>query len=295
MILQKNSVFRRMIISSIIVIFTIMSLLYLMTVHNQVNAAQQATTQEAKQTPEPTFYLHGYSGSEKSERYLVNSAIEKGVTNQVIKAHVSADGEVTFDGKFDKNDPHPIVQIILEDNKNWDYNKNAEWFKNVITETEQHIKYSKFNMVAHSMGNLTLGYYMLNYAGDESLPKLNKQVNTGAPYNGILGRNDEPNEVKLDENGKPDQMKQEYKDLQQMKYNYPKKSVDVLNVYGDLQDGSHSDGKVTNQSSLSLKSLLNGYVNSYRTFKVEGEHGEHSALHDYKVVADEINAFIWNK
>ena len=125
-------------------------------------------------------------------------------------------------------------------------------------------------MVAHSMGNLTLGYYMLNYAGDESLPKLNKQVNTGAPYNGILGRNDEPNEVKLDENGKPDQMKQEYKDLQQMKYNYPKKSVDVLNVYGDLQDGSHSDGKVTNQSSLSLKSLLNGYVNSYRTFKVEG-------------------------
>ena len=45
-----------MIISSIIVIFTIMSLLYLMTVHNQVNAAQQATTQEAKQTPEPTFY-----------------------------------------------------------------------------------------------------------------------------------------------------------------------------------------------------------------------------------------------
>ena len=66
-----------MIISSIIVIFTIMSLLYLMTVQNQVNAAQQATTQEAKQTPEPTFYLHGYSGSEKSERYLVNSAIEK--------------------------------------------------------------------------------------------------------------------------------------------------------------------------------------------------------------------------
>ena len=42
--------------------------------------------------------------------------------------------------------------------------------------------------------------------------------------------------MKLDENGKPDQMKQEYKDLQQMKYNYPKKSVDVLNVYGDLQD-----------------------------------------------------------
>ena len=41
-------------------------------------------------------------------------------------------------------------------------------------------------------------------------------------------------------------------------------------MYGDLQDGSHSDGKVTNQSSLSLKSLLNGYVNSYRTFKVEG-------------------------
>lgn len=288
--LHSKNILMRMVTIVTIATLTVMSLLLFVDANNDIKAAEKPEQQSV-----PTFYLHGHSGSEKSMRYLIQSAVNKGVTKNVIKAHVSADGNVTFEGDINSNDPHPIVQIILEDNKNWDYEQNAVWLKNVITETNKHMEFNKFNMVAHSMGNLTLSYYMLNYGDDNSLPQLNKQVDTGAPLNGILGRDDKPNRVKLDENSKPDKMTDEYKELQQMKYNYPQQSVEVLNIYGDLLDGTHSDGKVTTQSSLSLKYLLDGYVKSYRTFKVEGEHGEHSALHDYNVVAEEVNAFLWNE
>ena len=51
-------------------------------------------------------------------------------------------------------------------------------------------------------------------------------------------------------------MNDDFKKLLSLKEVYKDKNIDVLNIYGDIQDGTHSDGRVSNSSSKSLKYLL---------------------------------------
>ena len=72
---------------------------------------------------------------------------------------------------------NPIVKIELENNRQGYLDKNAAWFKNVLTKLQSEYNFDKFNFVGHSMGNLTFAQYMMTYGNDKSLPQLNKQVN----------------------------------------------------------------------------------------------------------------------
>lgn len=67
----------------------------------------------------------------------------------------------------------------------------------------------------------------------------------------------------------------------------------MLNIYGDLKDGTHSDGRVSNSSSKSLKYLLGNSPKSYRESKYEGEPAQHSQLHENENVANELIDFLW--
>jgi len=69
----------------------------------------------------------------------------------------------------------------------------------------------------------------------------------------------------------------------------------VLNIYGDLQDGCHSDGRVSNSLSQSLKYLLGNSPKFYKEIKYTGKTAQHSQLHENKDVANKINQFLWNK
>ncbi|CFO39109.1 cell surface hydrolase [Staphylococcus aureus] len=69
----------------------------------------------------------------------------------------------------------------------------------------------------------------------------------------------------------------------------------MLNIYGDIEDGTHSDNRVTNVSSKSLRYLVDGKVSSYEEFKVTGKKADHSELHDNTYVTDKMNQFLWGK
>ena len=75
----------------------------------------------------------------------------------------------------------------------------------------------------------------------------------------------------------------------------PKNQVSVLNIYGDLKDGSDSDGRVSNASSLSEKYLLRNVAKSYQTLEITGKNAQHSKLHQNAKVAQAIINFIWKK
>ncbi|WP_236588538.1 MULTISPECIES: alpha/beta hydrolase [unclassified Staphylococcus] len=152
--------------------------------------------------------------------------------------------------------------------------------------------FKKFNFVAHSMGNQSFSYYMLKYGDDSALPKLNKQVSLAGNFNGEVDINGLDLNIYLDKNGKPNRMLKEYRNLLSMQAHYPR-NAEVLNIYGDLKDGTHSDGRVTNVSSESLRYLLSNHVKTYKTYKVYGPKAEHSELHDNKKVTDQMNAFLW--
>ena len=247
------------------------------------------------QAPTPTLFLHGYGGTKNSMKYLINQAEARGVTKDIVVAHVSRDGDVTFDGKISKGATNPIVQIVLDDNTQGDLNENALWIRQVLEKLQKDYHVKQFNFVAHSMGNVSFAQYMIDYGRDTSLPQLKKEVNLAGTFNGVLGMNEEVNEIQVDRNGKPSDMNPPYQEFMQLKSIYKDKNIDVLNMYGDLLDGTHSDGRVSNSSSKSLKYLLGDSPKSYQEVKYEGKEAQHSALHENEEVAQQMIRFLWEK
>ncbi|OAO10177.1 alpha/beta hydrolase, partial [Staphylococcus cohnii] len=247
----------------------------------------------SSETSVPTFYLHGYAGTSQSEKYMVNSALQNNITNDVVEAKVLSNGKVTFNKNISNKMKRPIIKIILEDNENKNLEKNAQWIRNVMIAFNAKYHFKKYNFVAHSMGNQSFSYYMLKYGDDRVLPKLNKQVSLAGNFNGEVDINGLDLNIHLDKNGKPNKMLKEYRNLLSMHAHYPK-NAEVLNIYGDLKHGTHSDGRVTNVSSESLRYLLSNHIKTFKTYKAYGPKAEHSELHDNEKVTDQINAFLWN-
>ncbi|MGI2241797.1 alpha/beta hydrolase [Staphylococcus cohnii] len=284
---KLNHHLKKLSIVLILIIFSSIILLVMNQVFNKTLIKNMSS-----ETSVPTFYLHGYSGTTQSEKYMVNSAVQNNITNDVVEAKVSSNGKVTFNKNISNNMKRPIIKIILEDNENKNLEKNAQWIKNVMIAFNAKYHFKKFNFVAHSMGNQSFSYYMLKYGDDSVLPKLNKQVSLAGNFNGEVDINGLDLNIHLDKNGKPNKMLKEYRDLLSMQAHYPK-NAEVLNIYGDLKDGTHSDGRVTNVSSESLRYLLSNHVKTYKTYKIYRPKAEHSELHDNEKVTDQINAFLW--
>ncbi|ARJ50835.1 alpha/beta hydrolase [Staphylococcus lutrae] len=243
----------------------------------------------------PTLFLHGFGGSLNSVKFLVSQTEKQGVTQEVITAHVDKNGAVTLKGQLTKKAINPIVQIELENNEESNPKTNAEWFKNVIVALQKEYHFKNFNFVGHSMANMTFAQYMAMYGNDSSLPQLSKEVNIAGTFNGVLGINEEVNEITVNEDGKPSRMIPPYQDLQVLKSVYRGKNIEVLNIYGDLLDGSHSDGSVSVSSARSLKYLLGDSPKRYKESKYEGQTAQHSALHENEKVATELIQFLWHK
>ncbi|MCI2940953.1 putative alpha/beta hydrolase family protein [Staphylococcus cohnii] len=276
---------------SIVLLLIIFSSITLFVVNQVLN--KTLIKNMSSETSVPTFYLHGYAGTSQSEKYMVNSALQNNITNDVVEAKVLSNGKVTFNKNISNKMKRPIIKIILEDNENKNLEKNAQWIRNVMIAFNAKYHFKKYNFVAHSMGNQSFSYYMLKYGDDRVLPKLNKQVSLAGNFNGEVDINGLDLNIHLDKNGKPNKMLKEYRNLLSMHAHYPK-NAEVLNIYGDLKHGTHSDGRVTNVSSESLRYLLSNHIKTFKTYKAYGPKAEHSELHDNEKVTDQINAFLWN-
>lgn len=102
-------------------------------------------------------------------------------------------------------------------------------------------------MVGHSLGNISIIYYMLQNGKNKKMPQLQKEVNiaghfAGLTFDGLPSIIKQPAGMKLDKNGKPNKMNATYKQMTQARTAYPKNQVQVLNIIGDICN--NSDGRV---------------------------------------------------
>ncbi|WP_125767270.1 alpha/beta hydrolase [Lapidilactobacillus wuchangensis] len=243
----------------------------------------------------PTLFFHGYGSSINAEKQMANAAVKAGVTQTVIQAHVSKTGQVTLQGNFQADDHHPIVEVGFVDNKNPDYHQAGKWAHNVIRALQKRDQIEKVNLVGHSMGNMAIAFYMLDYGQDKKLPQVQKQVDIAGHFNGILGMDDQPNRMKLAANGRPTKINQTYGELEKLRAQSTYRQVQVLNIFGDLNNGTHSDGDVSNASSQSLRYLVADQAKFYQEKKIVGPNAQHSKLHENKQVDQILIKFLWNK
>ncbi|ETY72578.1 alpha/beta hydrolase [Lactiplantibacillus fabifermentans T30PCM01] len=229
---------------------------------------------------EPILFFHGWGSSYHAEEKMAQALVKAKVTQTVTRATVSKDGQVTLSGSFRKNDYRPIVEVDFKDSRNSSGQKWGQWAKATVVALQKTYHIQQFDMVGHSMGNMAIVFYLLNNAQNKKLPKLRKQVDIAGHFNGILGMDDTVNKMQLNREGKPNHMQPTYKTLLALRQRYPKNQIDVLNIYGDKNDGTHSDGSVSNASSKSLRYLVADRAKSYREQKITGPNVQHSKLHD---------------
>ena len=245
------------------------------------------------QSARPTLFFHGFGSGSLAERHMARAAVKSGVTNTVIEVNVDKSGNVTLDGKIEKGAINPIVLVNYEDNKNPNYRQDGRYALAVVKKLQDEYGFTEMNMVGHSMGNMSIMYYMLDNSGYRTLPKLVKQVDIAGHFDGILTYDFDENTALDKENGKPNIMTETYKELTRIRDVYPENQIDVLNIFGDRGDGG--DGAVSIISSKSLRYLVEGKAKSYREELIKGKGGRHSKLHENEEVDKLLIDFIWGK
>lgn len=153
-------------------------------------------------------------------------------------------------------------------------------------------------MVGHSLGNVSIIYYMLKNGNNKKMPQLQKQVDiaghfAGLDFKGLPSAIKMPIGMKLNAQGKPNKMNATYKQMTGVRKTYPKDQVRVLNIIGDI--GNHNDSRVENISSESLKYLVADRARSYRLVKFTGKNAQHSKLHENTQVDKVLIKFLWDK
>lgn len=241
----------------------------------------------------PTFYFHGWSGTANSTNSMIDYAEKNSGAKKVITAKVDPDGKVKLSGKWKDGVEKPIIQVVIEDNRNADFSLVAKWYSTVIEAVKKEHDFARFNSVAHSMGNNVLSYYLIEDA-NESSPTLVKEVGIAAPLNGSKGYDYDNEGRGVTADGKP-----AFKENESYQYMFENREkmvnpeLQILNIYGDLDDGSKSDGSVDIDSSQSFKYLVNGNVKSYQEKEFKGENAQHSKLHENKDVDKIVTEFLW--
>lgn len=280
---------RKIIISSILALVIVVGVFFGFSKHTEA-----VNKKNYIQTSTPTIFFHGYGSSYNAETQMTGAIKKAGVTRKIVRVNVSPNGYAKLIGAIPKGTKNPLVEVNFDNNKMGNYHTAGKWAKNVIELLQENFKFNSVNLVGHSMGNMAINYYIMDNAGKKGLPKVNKVVDIAGHFNGILGINDEPNQMKLMKNGKPTKMDSDYKELLKLRKVYPT-NTKVLNIYGDKGDGTHSDGSVSNASSKSLRYLVSDRAKSYQEKKIKGKMAQHSKLHENKEVDKLLINFLWKK
>ncbi|WP_337962103.1 alpha/beta hydrolase [Latilactobacillus sakei] len=200
--------------------FLLVIILSILLINQRSNQARQQANRVRDSAP--TFYLHGYGGSGRSSDSMIEAAEERGRATKVLTAIVSRTGQVALEGHWTDSTTRPIIQVIYKNNRNPNYRQNGEWFKRVLIAVNRQHHFKQFNVVAHSMGNLTLAFYLANNAQNKKMPQLAKFVSIAGHYAGIIGMDDRANQNHLAKDGRPQQINATYRQLMGLRHRLPK-------------------------------------------------------------------------
>ena len=245
----------------------------------------------------PTVFVHGLQGTHGSTDTMIRDLGRRYPgTKKVMIINVKSNGELETTGQFQKV-KHPLVQVNFLNNSA-STTTNAHWLNKAMTYLYQKQGVRKVNYVAHSAGNVAV--YQALAAGQAHTPKAQKFVILAGPFDGVISLNDQANKNKVNAKNhyKPSIMYPansyypSYQQLMQLGTSFPK-NVKVLNIYGNLGDGSNSDGLVSNASALSVNYLLRHQKTPVKNKCFKDSKATHSGLHKSTKIDNWIANFLW--
>lgn len=240
----------------------------------------------------PTVFIHGYEGSSFSFGPLLRKLEKENVAKRELTIIVQADGTLDVEGKLENNKDNPTIMVLFAKDVTEEITQ-SKWINQVMRYLFQQ-KITQVNLVSHSMGGVSSLRYLLEYAGKQT-PAVEHFVAIAAPFNDleIAEDTEEIFAYELTEAG-PEGETPIYQYFDQAMDHLPP-HLRVLNVAGDLKDGSNSDGSVSIHSVFSLRFLLQKHVESYRELTVTKKNGGHSRITKSVELEKELIRFIWKK
>lgn len=244
-----------------------------------------------------TVFVHGLQGTHGSTDYMIRDLSRRNPgTKKVMTINVTAAGKLVVHGHM-KKVAHPLVQVNFLNNSATT-TKNAHWLIKALAYLKSKSDVKQVNLVAHSAGNVAI-YQALAYQSTR-IPTVKKFVILAGPFDGVLSLNDEPNKNKVSAKNHynpsikypANQYYPSYERLMQLSSTFPH-SVKVLNIYGNIGDGSNSDTLVTNASSLSVNYLLRHQKTPVVNKCWKSSKATHSGLHKSQKIDDWIADFLW--
>nr|WP_245184824.1 alpha/beta hydrolase [Lactobacillus mulieris] len=233
-----------------------------------------------------TVFFHGWGSSKHAKEQMANYLVSHKYASSIIVADVDYQGHVKYSGTLPAKTKNFIVEVNLQNNKSvspnggMTYSQSSNYVADVLASLKKKWKINNVNLVAHSMGNLQVIYFIKNHAGSSKYPKINKLVAIAGHYNGIIGM-DDPKDTSLNADGKPKMMNDTYRDLLLLRNTFPS-NIKVMNIYGNYKN--QGDGSVNNNSSKSLRYLVQNRAKSYEEHEIRGYGAQHSRLHENKEV-----------
>lgn len=252
----------------------------------------KSETKKNEKSVIPTLFFHGYSGTAGSFGGMIGRFEQADAAKKELVLTVASDGTIQAEGELSGEADNPIVQVLFADNVNNEWNQ-TEWIKNCLSYLQENYQIDTVNMVGHSMGGVSALRYLMTYGQEADLPKVDKFVAIGAPFNDFT--ENDPNQTLADEreNG-PNSTSSRYQDYQQLIGNLPT-DVSFLLLAGQLAADDPSDGTVSLTSSLAVEALLKQNGNQVQEQIIEGSNAHHSQLHENTEVDKYVKDFLWNE
>ncbi|MFD1485150.1 alpha/beta hydrolase [Lacticaseibacillus baoqingensis] len=232
----------------------------------------------------PTVFVHGYNGNAHSTGQMIAALTKAGVARQTMRVTVKPNGRLQVEGNL--SGKNPIVQVVYQDPRNGQ--AFTPWLLQVYALLHRRYHVKQVNAVGHSAGAIAV----IEAAMRRPAVKMHKLVVIAGPFSGAFGPGGKINSVRLAPNGKPTPQSPKYRQLLSEAKDFHAQAV--LNLYGDLNDGSRSDGVVPINAAKSLRYLLRHWQGSYQVRAVVGADAQHSKLHQNNPIVDtQLRRFLY--
>ncbi|CAK1228777.1 alpha/beta hydrolase [Fructobacillus fructosus] len=272
----------------VIILLVLIGYAVFQSLNAQHKTATNSSTASGKTA---TVFFHGYGSSRNAEKSMAQYLVDQGYSNRRVNVTVKDNDQVEMGRRIQKEDKNPLILVQFDNNKNQDFTKTAAWVQTIMTNLKKQ-GIDQVNVVGHSMGNMAIAYYLMATADGkgDSFPVVKKQIDLAGTYNGLMSTEPE-SDSPLKDDGQPVNQSAYYKRLLPLREYYQKHQVQVLNIYGNSQGSGNNDTTVYNNSSKSLKYLVQS-PSTYEEKLITGADGQHSKLHENKEVDAAMLAFL---
>lgn len=260
----------------------------------KLKTIREITEQQVVETFIPTVLLHGVYGNRHTMQGMIRRWELLGFATKILEIEVSAEGDLSVKGNWVQRNQqeYPLIQVFF-DNNDASPEVQAEWLLKIMTFLKK-LGIEEVNMLGHSMGGVaSLRYLMQSLTYQETTPKVEKFVALGSPFKGEIANTLFSKIYHLDRNGKLD-FNPSYKYFMAHRESLSPE-LQVLNIYGDLEDGTNSDGIVETENAKILKEIVSENVASYEEYEIKGLKGQHTLLHENEEVDQLVADFLWYK